>query len=834
MGTLFKSFSEEIPKDSIWADLLSRKPSQKDFSEQRVAIRKDIRDTVLDYLKNKHFCIIVGSRDIGKTWLCYTVGFFIIERWKRSEEDIWFTTVNLNFNADEAWGFIKSLKGRGKAECFLIIEDCYKNPDEVESLLERILQESEENLRFLFTLRKAGRNLLKDDVNTFNDLSEEKDCVIDLLPKFPKEDRIEVRQKLKEHVIDIIKKFIKVKNVEELQISERELESTAEDWGHDLYWVQRRLKVWEYQKGQRLSEIKEDDVLNSIRSGEINLENPRRRKILLYISALCQFEPLLMWEDFLEKQNIDSDILSELKREGVIEAFRWNGLPFLSIPESDAEDILKALSHFYRYNIQQESKRIFTEYLKSQPPNCASVFMALHMARKGDRGSFAKEIFVSLLQNKEAWEMVKEAGKQGTLWEIKSILEILRRDGEQQKAQNIWSCYVVHKGVDQVTSELVSWEISGIKSFLYIVSQIDRQNCREITEKLNNFFIELKEKFLKASATTQSKFYSILYRLNPFLSQFLLSDRDLYEDLQRKLKSSTASNIRQVLNPLAKIVHLDEFFNTFSSSDWTNIINLSKLNTIRLLLTQDFLKWYKLSDTPKALVKGLLNANLGRLISQKESTLHQLTGLLYTVEQVDISAAMSLIDNLSQQDLNKMISQANCETIMWFLAKVDKLNHASAQKIVNKVNGELWGRTIRSASLEKGFWVLWNLYRASPTRAQFLVQNNIGQYFLQSRIYDKLSTNWLALLGLLCLCNFEIHNILPPGINAIAVKQKLEKESSPTLLILSLIALKVALSLEQSQGIREILDVEPIKDRIINTPDSQLRILFQSLIRHYL
>lgn len=57
---------------------------------------------------------------------------------------------------------------------YVIIEDCHKNPEQIDSLLERIQEDGEGNLRFLFTLRKCGKLLLKDVDDALCDLGEEK------------------------------------------------------------------------------------------------------------------------------------------------------------------------------------------------------------------------------------------------------------------------------------------------------------------------------------------------------------------------------------------------------------------------------------------------------------------------------------------------------------------------------------------------------------------------------------------------------------------------------------------------------------------------------------
>ena len=72
-----KDISQKIKKfeDIIGERSLRTKPSLEDFEKGLIAIREDLANCILEELKTKHICLIVGPKNSGKTWLCYALGF---------------------------------------------------------------------------------------------------------------------------------------------------------------------------------------------------------------------------------------------------------------------------------------------------------------------------------------------------------------------------------------------------------------------------------------------------------------------------------------------------------------------------------------------------------------------------------------------------------------------------------------------------------------------------------------------------------------------------------------------------------------------------------------
>jgi len=408
---VFQIFEKEvIPKDSEykWTErkIRERRPSWKDFTDKRVAISQYHLDQVKDYLERKHFCILVGYKGIGKTWLSYALGYNLVEQGKR----VRFAIIDENFNEEDAWNEIESqeLRGKNKTEVFFIIEDCHTNPDESEKFFQKILDDGEENLRFLFTMRKTGKVLLEDiePEDTFYNEGIKRKCIVRLLPL-----RDEM---IKKHVKNIIKKFIEVKGIK-YEASEKELEDVVKGCGNDLYWLWLRLNSWRYDEGQKLSSITDDQVYNSIWSDryEIKLSLMKRRNILLPIAAVRQFEPLKVAESFLRGQNIDEETLKELKEEGII-LISGKEYEFLSIPEGFADIILSCVlkkDPFFKeiYSTKESyTIQIIKDHLIQNPSNCGNIFSALYSARETEKASSAKQILSSLQDDAYTWEIVKK------------------------------------------------------------------------------------------------------------------------------------------------------------------------------------------------------------------------------------------------------------------------------------------------------------------------------------------------------------------------------------------------------------------------------------------
>lgn len=445
----------------------------------------------------------------------------------------------------------------------------------------------------------------------------------------------------------------------------------------------------------------------------------------------------------------------------------------VSVPENFAELILKTMLQkdiSFKENEILKQIQIFKDYLKSKPPNWYTVFYALYLAKESDKSDLAKEILISLWNDTDIWKIVKE---------------------------NVKNLPV------------------GRRLFLIIDSLLWSEGKSSWKESLKA--TEIRSCYLKHN----------------------------YRSMQNKLRFSSATTIRKYLPFLSRIVDLNKFFDDFTPDDYKRIINQSTISTIRWLLFYGFQK-RKLYSAAKKIAEALPDADLSRLISQENTSLYRLGGLIGNVMQVDCSATKRFVEKLSEIDLSELFSRKDpiaeekgytkVENINFFLSKWLSFAPDVRKKIVDRINDDTWCGLIRSASLDEGSYLLWNIYINDHSKAKRIVKNGIGDFLLQKYIKERKEISFLPLLGILHLCDFVIRN-MPletdiTGIKQMLVKFKEEKRPRSTLLVLSLVALKVKLSPQQFKNIKEeILDEQLIKF-IQSAPDLQIREVLSNLMKN--
>lgn len=796
-----KYFEEKIPPDSrgCWADYAPefRNPSWEDFENNRIIFHPYFND-IAEKLSSKHWCVITGPKKSGKTWLCYALGFYLRRKLQIASRDIRFVTVDDSFDSYEVWEDIVGHKGKGHSDCYYFIEDWHLEHGETTELLEKILRAKEEgvNLRFIFTLRKRRVQESELGENPLF-LAVGRDCIFHTT---------DPQEKFLEFVEGVVRKFVDIKH---LEASEEEIKLITEKWskGHDLVWIMHFLRSFEEEKVVRplakLSEIGEKQVFRSVwrEDGDIKLCLPRRRSILLPLSALCQFERLSVWPLFIENlPNVDSAVLrEELRKENIVEFFSWGGCEYVGLPESWADLILSAYStQDPNFNRENYTGDILKQYLRTKPPNWVFVFLALH--RERHNYPFARGILHSLVGDDEIWEVVAENIGNVHILKMLYLLQILIRSAEKEKARDVFSHYCAHKSINGISQEMLEWEISSVYASLQNISRINREDAKAIVAKMSHYPSVLMDALMRTSGTLQANFlYDILYELskvkcahclegfqinkqfcpkceeevrnedypletsiNNLIISLLRKNKgsytEFYVNFQDKLKSCSAWIVKKAMRPLAIAgVDLRRFFEPFSRSDYSRIMERTyTLKGVESLL-YSFLRYYLIEP----------------------------------------------LDNFTE---------------------------------VFEVSPDAWIHLIDSDLLEDrkmSFNFLWDIYRASPTRARRIVQSH----------EERLRTGWVnkgipayypAPLGLLHILDFDIGNI-PVDQDTLKIRRMLNSLAlKPSLLVLSLIALKVKLPSEQCRDLIEMLDEQPTKGCINDNPDRQLRIVLRNLIFHYL
>ncbi len=759
----YKKFEEEViskDTDYNWTDVRLRnpKPSWKDLAEKRIAISFFHLNRLKDNLEAKHFCILVGDKDRGKTWLSYALGCDLVEQKKRVK----YASVDENFNAEAAWMEIESqeLRGRDKPETYLIIEDCHLNHEECQELFQKILDEGEVNLRFLFTMRRTGKILLEDieSEDIFYNEGKKLNCIVHLASN----------NIMKAHVKNIIEEFILSKNIY-TDSSKEDIDNVAVKWGDDLYWVWLRLRSWNYLEGQRLSEVSDDQVYESIWSdrGEIKLSLPGRRKLLFSLAVFCQFEGLSVFElvDFIEDNR---EILNDLREGGIVAAHAKEGCDFISIPDDFAGLILNTLSWkdptFKRCGTDSQIELI-RNYMKFNPPNWLRVYQTLYRARESEKSAFVKDIITSLWADNEIYTMVSENVKALSLNVMIELNDsLIWSEGrtswkESEKASNIRSLYIRHC-YPTIRNRIKN---SSARSLMKLIRSLHRVfNTEALFDRL-----EVSDYVHIANNSALNSLYNLI--------------KDTIE--RKGVGASLAKKMARAL-PDADLVGL---------------------------LSREGASLYR------------LNGIIRDLLSIDPSSADKFVNKL---------SALDLDDLLYQEDpiaMRKGISKV--QTINYFLSRSLSLFPVYRKQIVDKVNDIKWGRLFRSANFEQGFWLLWNIFINNSETAKRRVQNGTTEILQDKWLEEQDEKYILPLVSILHLCNYEINKLRQKiPINRIEeIIESLKREKKPTLLILSLLACKIILSQEEFNKIKEILDQQSI-DFIQATSDLKVKKVLNNLI----
>jgi len=634
-----RSFDDIIKEDSLWTVYGVRRPSKKDFKQKRVAIRKDLVENIIKELESKHFCTISGPKDTGKSWLCISVAVELRRLGRRFQ----FVIVDDSISPPEIWDYMKEFKRKKTDDPYYwFVEDCHLNRRAVQELI-GLLQTEPQNLRFVFTVRSSLKG------PTISGIFDESETCEYFLGR-PNKETVE-------HVKDIIKSYIDLNRI--AGVTEDEIDSTAEKWGGNLADVSLRLKNgWRFHEGMRLCDLRDDDVYSELMSpeGKTRLAFPNRRRILLNMSAICQFEPLSVWEDFL--RNIDPQTTNELEREGVVERLESRGQHFLGVSEAEAEWILKALSaKFGPGFVQSEIKNIFKAYIRSKPPNWTSTLCVPYLRSDSADPSVA-DVLISTISDGDVWKAITDMVQKEhfvTLESLTMILRLLRELRQEPKADDVWF-YVLRKTPQQTAEQLSTCPVQTISDFLLLAKGLDLTYFDAVGGALSLWLTNLEKTLQRASVANCCRLCHIVFdayekerstadsgRIAHLVSSGGLDTRTqvawfILDVIEKRIKSGSARNVTRSLPPLNGIrsVTLTDFFKSFNIIDWKTIIgNSVSFDSVYHLVREEFKKW-RLEDASRVFLRGLFETDLETLVTQKGATTYRLHGICVRAQELNM------------------------------------------------------------------------------------------------------------------------------------------------------------------------------------------------------
>jgi hypothetical protein len=375
---IFKSLKNIIDPESVdtpWVERIYQKPSFMDFQLNRIALFNPHFERIKDSLsKNNIFCII-GPMSSGKTWLSYALGYYF--QHEKTHSHTRFCVISSNFSSEDAWNEILSVS-TVRSEYLFILDDCHENIDECESLLTYALESKNKKLFFIFTMRRAGKFLLRDiqHEDIFYHLSKEKNTEI---ASFPGKNEINSdhaitlsRQRdYKTFIKQIYEKYAAIKRIN-INFSDDEFENLFKKTSINLSWAILFLKSWEEKKNKSIAEIDQRDIFDLFWShdGEIGLEIEKNRSLLSAIATSVQFN-VNFNEQYLSSA-FDADTIKKYKKNGIIREIQIKGITHLYIPPNIANLILETNEVKIKDNpqdLQRKQVKLFTDYILTGPDN---------------------------------------------------------------------------------------------------------------------------------------------------------------------------------------------------------------------------------------------------------------------------------------------------------------------------------------------------------------------------------------------------------------------------------------------------------------------------------
>lgn len=638
-----REFEDEVPSGNRnWTEL--GKPSLEDFKERRVAVRDDLVNHILGELKSKNFCVIAGPRDSGKTWLCRAVAFEL----NRQEKNMKFVELDENFDPYEIWSYIKGIQG-----CYFVVENCHRRMDLVTDLVNRIFAEPR-NRKFIFT---------GCDIKALSILGEEA-CWIRLKTG---------DDEAAKHIKCIIEKFVEVKDIRKrITVADGEIDAAAEKWKdgdlHDVYV--RLTEGWHFEKGTKLAEVKDENVFESMFdvNGKWKLGLPERGDVFLALSTICQFESAQVWDKYL--QSVDrKKALGELEGEGLIERKSWRGNFFFRIGAGKASWILRAIAWQKDPNgskgseyVRKEIMRTFKDYIRQKPPNWSYIIYCVRVSREAPL--FIREIpyetklppieplmglkrmpkpinefLHCIFEDQETWKAIREMVETDYFFSLsllpslsKTLIAAYQGEKEQDIVQSL-----LRKEADQILHELAGSHLSAISDFLsFLWKRGGWVRFKEVVKKIDVRDSRLA-RYKESTAQSKCDLCFLISYANMPMSKLIV------KDMQKQLKETSASNIRKVLRNISGIqgvgvVTLEEFFDSFLTSDWGRIIrNSSTIVPIFHLLHFDFSKQKpSLRKTAVSLSEAFMKSDLADLVAQKEADLYALAGIIEAARELNL------------------------------------------------------------------------------------------------------------------------------------------------------------------------------------------------------
>lgn len=392
-----------------------------------------------------------------------------------------------------------------------------------------------------------------------------------------------------QHVKNIIAKFLTRNDANNIVIDDSDFSMFYDKWKNNLFFVMLCLNSWKYAQNQKLSEINESDIHNYLWSGKDGflLSNPQNQAFFKFVAIICQYG-IYVEESILYKL-CDAQREDVVINRNVIDKYKADGL--FAYQEFEGKNHLSIPPHYSRIILSTMSEKIveFSEDLDRYTVHTFIKFLRLEPVMKLHiLAAIAK---MSLNRSNESRLQANKIME--SLLATFNINEFIGKD--------------IHMAPHTMATLVTGISRSEI---------IYKDNKIEIIERLKKEYIQHNSELIK-----------------------------------NRMKEGTARFIMQSLVPLSRLVDLNWFLSSFTDEDYTEIINRSSFNSVRLLLYSIHRKW-NLKKEKKKIACAISLSDIERLIHGLEvnDVYHRANSYCQYLKEIDIESADVFVSELMKYD----------------------------------------------------------------------------------------------------------------------------------------------------------------------------------------
>lgn len=612
-------------------------PSWEDFEEEKVPLREDVNNSIIDMLMKDRFCFLLGAQAHRKTITAKTVGFLLAKK----DWAIWYSEVeHLDLNAA-----ITEISQWDKPRILFILDDCHKDPDGIDFLLRSI--STLKSASFLLTSRPTKHFYIADSGSVINrlmtsgnqiDLNIDQDLINNII-------YFDFDRKTTEDNEELYGKLVRKMDIENIsQLIGQDLEI--------LNWI---LKSWNPNKAQPLTEVaNKSHLYHYIISNRLNSSSTR--KCLLPLSAMFQFEiPVQI--------NYLSSEIENLISEGTV---------FVVPPFPGSQGVFVRLSHpslakiyldsaEYHQMLDEKSASDYTfnqlsSYLFSKPANYYDLFRGLYNLSRWD-------LTRRLCAHKPNIEYFKwlssQTGK--SISRFSGLLGFICRVNNNL-AKDLFEIFISSYKKADLISKFIEMDLESFKFSIHHLSSVDGESFLKIFSSIT------KEKFIDLTKTMPlEKSLAILqlFKKKQLWSKDTIKSILLkfkFDLIQREVERGISFNLLYFLFLNLKELRRDKFKTLLSSINLEFACTDKRNKSSKVL--RYFIREFSLANLKERVTEMIEIIGEKKIINIfKKGRVEALSNWLYDITMFQESLSIWIIKEIGTEWFFNFENSANAETI---------------------------------------------------------------------------------------------------------------------------------------------------------------------------